>query len=59
MCFSNDVWLAKATGAEPSGQMIDEKVHAAVARSTFPSQNLFVLVGLSHTEYLVCQIVAA
>ena len=32
--------LAKATGAEPAGQMRDEKVHAAVARSTFPSQNV-------------------
>ena len=31
--------LAKAAGAEPSGQMRDEKLHAAVARSTFPSQN--------------------
>ena len=31
--------LAKAAGAEPSG-MRDEKVHAAVARSTFPSQNV-------------------
>ena len=30
--------LAKAAGAEPSGQMRDEKVHAVVARSTFPSQ---------------------
>ena len=30
--------LAKATGAEPSGQMRDEKLHAIVARSTFPSQ---------------------
>ena len=30
--------LAKAAGAEPSGQMRDEKVQAAVARSTFPSQ---------------------
>ena len=29
--------LAKAAGAEPSGQ-IDEKLHAIVARSTFPSQ---------------------
>ena len=27
--------LAKAAGAEPSGQMRDEKVHADVARSTF------------------------
>ena len=31
--------LAKAAGAEPAGQMRDEKVHAVVARSTFPSQN--------------------
>ena len=30
--------LAKAAGAEPAGQMRDEKVRAAVARSTFPSQ---------------------
>ena len=27
--------LAKATGAEPAGQMRDEKLHAVVARSTF------------------------
>ena len=32
--------FAKAAGAEPSGQMRDEKVHAVVARSTFPSQNV-------------------
>ena len=31
--------LAKAAGAEPSGQMRDDKLHAVVARSTFPSQN--------------------
>ena len=31
--------LAKAAGAEPSGQMRDEKVHAVVARSKFASQN--------------------
>ena len=31
--------LAKAAGAEPAGQMRDEKLHAVVARSTFPSQN--------------------
>ena len=30
--------LAKAAGAEPSGQMRDEKVHAVVARSTFASE---------------------
>ena len=32
--------LAKAAGAEAAGQMGDEKVHAVVARSTFPSQNV-------------------
>ena len=30
--------LAKAAGAEPSGQMRDEKLHAVVARSTFVSK---------------------
>ena len=30
--------LAKAAGAEPAGQMRDEKVHAVVARSTFESE---------------------
>ena len=32
--------LAKAAGAEPAGQMRDEKLHAVVARSTFASQNV-------------------
>ena len=32
--------LAKAAGAEPCGQMRDEKLHAVVARSTCPSQNV-------------------
>ena len=32
--------LAKAAGAEPSGQMRDEKLHTVVARSTFRSQNV-------------------
>ena len=31
---------AKAAGAEPAGQMRDEKLHAVVARSTCPSQNV-------------------
>ena len=34
--------LAKAAGAEPAGQMRDEKLHAVVARSTFQSQNVRV-----------------
>ena len=33
--------LAKAAGAEPAGQMRDEKLHAVVTRSTFPSQKQF------------------
>ena len=32
--------LAKAAGAEPAGQMRDEKLHAVVARSTFRSQTV-------------------
>ena len=32
--------LAKATGAEPDGQMRDEKVHAVVARSTSVSKKV-------------------
>ena len=32
--------LAKAAGAEPAGQMRDEKLNALVARSTFQSQNV-------------------
>ena len=31
--------LAKAAGAEPSGQMRDDKLHTVVARSRFRSQN--------------------
>ena len=31
--------LAKAAGAEPSGEMRDEKLHSVVARSTCRSQN--------------------
>ena len=32
--------LPKAEGAEPCGQVRDEKLHGVVARSTFPSQNV-------------------
>ena len=32
--------LAKAAGAEPAGQRRDEKLHAVVARSTFPSEKV-------------------
>ena len=40
--------LAKAAGAEPSGQMRDEKLHAVVARSTFRSQNVQNTPGSDH-----------
>ena len=35
--------LAKAAGAEPPGQMRDEKLDAVVARSTFRSQKCYKL----------------
>ena len=40
--------LAKAAGAEPSGQMRDDKLHAVVARSTFRSQNVQSTPGSDH-----------
>ena len=40
--------LAKAAGAEPAGQMRDEKVHTVVARSTFASQNVQNTPFLDH-----------
>ena len=46
--------LAKAAGAEPPGQMRDEKVHAVVARSTFPSQNVQSTPGSDHFWQLRC-----
>ena len=40
--------LAKAAGAEPAGQIRDEKLHAVVARSTFRSQNVQNTPGSEH-----------
>ena len=40
--------LAKAAGAEPAGQMRDEKLHAVVAGSTFRSQNVQSTPGPDH-----------
>ena len=37
--------LAKAAGAEPAGHRSDEKLHAVVARSTFPSELLEVAMS--------------
>ena len=40
--------LAKAAGAEVPAPSSQEKLHAAVARSTFPSQNAKKLTVLAH-----------
>ena len=47
--------LAKAAGAEPAGQMRDEKLHAVVARSTFRSQNVQNTTGSDHFWKLRCR----
>ena len=47
--------LAKAAGAEPSGQMRDEKVHAIVVRSTFTSQNVQTTPCSDHFWKLRCR----
>ena len=47
--------LAKAAGAEPAGQMRDEKVHAVVARSTFPSQSVESTSRSDHFWKLRCR----
>ena len=46
--------LAKAAGAEPAGQMRDEKLHAVVARSTFRSQNVQKTSRSDHFWKLRC-----
>ena len=47
--------LAKAAGAEPAGQMRDEKLHAVVARSTSPSQNVQNTPAPDHCWKLRCR----
>ena len=47
--------LAKAAGAEPAGQMRDEKLHAVVARSTFASQNVQNTPASEHFWKLGCR----
>ena len=47
--------LAKAAGAELAGQMRDEKLHAVVARSTFPSQNVQNTLASDHFWQLRCR----
>ena len=48
-------WLAKAAGAEPAGQMRDEKLHAVVARSKFPSQDVQNTPTSDHFWKLRCR----
>ena len=47
--------LAKAAGAEPSGQMRDEKLHAVLARSTFRIQNVQNTSCSEHFWKLTCR----
>ena len=51
--------LAKAAGAEPCGQMRVEKLHAVVARSTCPSQNVQSTPTSDHFWKLRCRKVHA
>ena len=46
--------LAKAAGAEPAGQMKDEKLQAVVTRSRFPSQNVQNISASEHFWKLRC-----
>ena len=47
--------VAKAAGAEPSGQTRDEKLHVVVARSTFRSENVQNTPCSDHFWKLRCQ----
>ena len=47
--------LAKAAGAEPAGQMRDEKLHAVVARSTFASEKAKSTARSEHFWKLRCR----
>ena len=46
--------LAKAVGAEPSGQMRDESLHAALARSTLRSRNVQNTPAPEHSWKMRC-----
>ena len=47
--------LAKAAGAEPAGQMRDDKLHAVVARSTFGRENAQNTTCSNHFWKLRCR----
>ena len=51
--------LAKAAGAEPAGHRSDEKLHAVVAQSAFPSQNVQNTSASDHFWKLRCRKVHA
>ena len=55
ICGSGGSTSTKAAGAEPAGQMRDEKLHAGVARSTFRSQNVQSTPWLGHFSKLRCR----
>ena len=46
--------LVKAAGAESCGQRRNQKLHAAVARSTFSSENVQSMSGSEHFLKLRC-----
>ena len=50
--------LAKAAGAESCGQRRNQKLHAAVARSTFSSQNVKKLTVSEHFLKFTCRKIA-
>ena len=47
--------LAKAAGAEPSGEKRDEQLHVFVARSTYPSENVQSTPFSDHFWKLRCR----
>ena len=50
--------LVKAAGAEVCRQIRNQKFHAAVARSTFPSQNVQNTSGSDHFLKFRCRKIA-
>ena len=55
ICGSGGSKVRSLKRAEPPGQMRDEKLHAVVARSTFPSQNVQSTPASDHFWKLRCR----
>ena len=55
ICGSGGSKVGSLKRAEPPGQMRDEKLHAVVARSTFPSQNVQNTPASDHFWKLRCR----